>query len=142
MSDLNIKGHLSMASANIMWGLMSPAAKIAMSSTTIAPLIMVDMRVAGAAILFWISSLFFKHEHVPPKDLLLLAGAAMIGIVLNQGRANNGKKGRRHSFRCHWSHNISSWQHIGKRNGKESNIRRFNCSCGTTKLCTVPDPVP
>ena len=85
MSDLNIKGHLSMASANIMWGLMSPAAKIAMSSTTIAPLIMVDMRVAGAAILFWISSLFFKHEHVPPKDLLLLAGAAMIGIVLNQG---------------------------------------------------------
>lgn len=84
MSDFNIKGHLSMAGANIMWGLMSPIAKLTMASAVISPLLMVDFRVAGGALLFWITSIFCKREHVKAFDLMLLAGAAILGIVLNQ----------------------------------------------------------
>lgn len=74
-----------MLGANIIWGLMSPVAKLVLSSGIIAPLVLVDFRVAGAALLFWILSAFFPKEHVPPRDLLLLAGAAMIGVLFNQG---------------------------------------------------------
>lgn len=84
MSDLNWKGHLSMAGANIMWGLMSPVAKLTMASAAVTPLLMVDFRVAGAAVLFWITGLFARKEHVKPIDLALLAGASLLGIVFNQ----------------------------------------------------------
>lgn len=80
----NWKGHLSMAGANIMWGLMSPVAKLTMASAAVTPLLMVDMRVAGGALLFWLTGLFCKKEHVKPFDLLLLAGASLLGIVFNQ----------------------------------------------------------
>lgn len=85
MADTNWKGHCAMLGANIIWGLMSPVAKLVLSSGIIAPLVLVDFRVAGAALLFWILSTFFPKEHVPPRDLLLLAGAAMIGVLFNQG---------------------------------------------------------
>ncbi len=84
-SDFNLKGHLSMLGANVCWGLMSPVAKLVFASGVIAPIIMVDFRIAGAALLFWITSLFTPREHVPPMDKLRLFGAGMIGILLNQG---------------------------------------------------------
>ncbi len=76
-----------MFGANAMWGLMSPVVKLVLATGLITPLVMVDFRVAGAAALFWFASIFGKRkrEHVPVKDLLLLAGAAMLGIVFNQG---------------------------------------------------------
>lgn len=74
-----------MLGANIMWGLMSPVAKLVMSAGIVTPLIMTDFRIFGAALLFWVASLFCKSEHVPPRDLLLLAGAAMLGVLCNQG---------------------------------------------------------
>lgn len=84
-SDFNLKGHLSMLGANVCWGLMSPVAKLVFASGIIAPIIMVDFRIAGAALLFWITSLFTPREHVPAMDKLRLFGAGMIGILLNQG---------------------------------------------------------
>lgn len=83
--DFNLKGHLAMLGANVCWGLMSPVAKLVFASGVIAPIIMVDFRIAGAALLFWISSLFTPYEHVPAMDKLRLFGAGMIGILLNQG---------------------------------------------------------
>lgn len=74
-----------MLGANVMWGLMAPVAKIVMAAGLVSPLLMTDFRIFGAAILFWIASLFTRHEKVPAGDLLLLAGAAMLGIVCNQG---------------------------------------------------------
>lgn len=85
IADLNIKGHLSMLGANVCWGLMSPVAKLVFASGVIAPIIMVDFRIAGAAILFWITSLFCPKQDVPALDKLRLFGAGMIGILLNQG---------------------------------------------------------
>ena len=85
IGDLNLKGHLAMLGANVCWGLMSPVAKLVFASGVIAPIIMVDFRIAGAAILFWLTSLFTPKEHVPAIDKLRLFGAGMIGILLNQG---------------------------------------------------------
>ncbi|MDE6341121.1 MAG: DMT family transporter, partial [Muribaculaceae bacterium] len=84
-NDFNLKGHLAMLGANVCWGLMSPVAKLVFASGVILPVLMVDFRIAGAAILFWITSLFTPSEHVPLRDKLLLFGAGMIGILLNQG---------------------------------------------------------
>ena len=85
IGDLNLKGHLAMLGANVCWGLMSPVAKLVFASGVIAPIIMVDFRIAGAAVLFWLTSLFTPKEHVPAIDKLRLFGAGMIGILLNQG---------------------------------------------------------
>lgn len=85
MRDFNIKGHVAMAGANTMWGLMAPVAKMVMAAGVVSPLLMTNFRILGAALLFWTASLFVPSEKVPPRDLLLLAGAAMLGILFNQG---------------------------------------------------------
>lgn len=74
-----------MLGANCMWGLMSPISKIVMMAGVVSPLVVTDLRIAGAMILFWIASFFQKPEHVGHKDLARLFGAALLGIVLNQG---------------------------------------------------------
>ncbi len=85
MRDFNIKGHVAMIGANTMWGLMAPIAKMVMAAGLVSPLLMTNFRIVGAALLFWTASLFVPSEKVPPRDLLLLAGAAMLSILFNQG---------------------------------------------------------
>jgi len=85
MTKYQLRGHLAMLGANLMWGLMSPVAKIVMAGAVVSPLLMTDFRIAGAAALFWILSFFLPKEHVPVSDLLRLAGAAFLGILFNQG---------------------------------------------------------
>lgn len=80
-----LKGHLAMLGANTMWGLMAPIAKTVMAAGLVAPLLMANFRMLGGAILFWIGSIFLPKEHVPAADLLRLLGAAMLGILCNQG---------------------------------------------------------
>lgn len=85
MSQISWKGHLSMFGANAMWGLMSPIAKLVMIGGTITPLVLTDLRVFGAMLLFWIVSFFQKPEHVGHKDMAKLFGASLLAIVFNQG---------------------------------------------------------
>lgn len=75
--------HLSMFFACAFWGLMAPLGKDAMSHG-IDGIAMVSFRVAGAMTLFWVSSLFFKAQYVPLKDILLLGCAGFFGLVCNQ----------------------------------------------------------
>ncbi len=84
-SDFRLKGHVAMLGANAIWGLMSPIAKLVMGAGIITPLLLSDFRIIGAALLFWITSIFTGQEKVPAKDLLLLAGAGMLGVLFNQG---------------------------------------------------------
>ena len=44
----------------------------------------------GAALLFWVASLIGPREHIPVRDIVKLAGAALLGIVFNQGLYNIG----------------------------------------------------
>ena len=74
--------HLSMFMACAIWGLMSPIGKDAMTHG-LDGIDMVSFRVAGGALLFWITSLFLPKEHVPMRDKLTFAGAAVFGLVCN-----------------------------------------------------------
>ena len=85
MEKICWKGHAAMFGANAMWGLMSPISKFIMLGGTVTPLVVTDLRIGGAMILFWITSFFQKPEHVSHKDLASLFVAALLGIVFNQG---------------------------------------------------------
>lgn len=61
-----------MLGANTMWGLMSPMSKLLMAGGAVTPLVVTDLRIGGAMVLFWIASLFQKPEHVNHKDLITL----------------------------------------------------------------------
>lgn len=52
MNKSSLKGHLSMLGANSMWGLMSPISKFIMLGGAVSPLVVTDLRIAGAMILF------------------------------------------------------------------------------------------
>ena len=65
------------------WGLMAPLGKDAMTHG-IDGMDLVAFRVAGGAMLFWLTSLFVRHEHVPVRDIMGFAGAGFLGIVTNQ----------------------------------------------------------
>ena len=65
------------------WGLMAPLGKDAMTHG-FSGLEMVTFRVVGGAVLFWLTSLFTKKEHVPRRDLLMFIGAGVLGLVTNQ----------------------------------------------------------
>lgn len=85
-----IKGHLLMLTAATMWGMMAPLGKDAMANG-IGGLNMVALRVSGAALLFWLASLFTSRstngceaKPLPHRELLLLFGAGMFAIVCNQ----------------------------------------------------------
>ena len=67
--------HLSILTACVIWGLMSPVGKSAMEGG-IDGLDLVSFRIAGGTILFWAASFFAKREHVPLKDCLLMLVAA------------------------------------------------------------------
>lgn len=78
----NLFGHLSGFLAAAIWGLMAPIGKDAMLHG-ISGLDMVFFRVAGAAVSFWLASIFIK-EKVPAKDVFKFAAAGLFAIVCNQ----------------------------------------------------------
>lgn len=84
MNRKHLKAHLALFGAGAMWGLMSPIGKLAMDAG-ITGLSLAVMRMIGAAICFWIASLFAPKEKVSKRDLGLLFFAALLGIVCNQG---------------------------------------------------------
>ena len=72
-----------MLCAGTCWGLMAPIGKDAMLNG-IDGIDLVSFRVLGGALLFWLTSLFTKKEHVPVKDILLLGCARLFALVFNQ----------------------------------------------------------
>lgn len=85
MKSNELKGHLAMTGANVMWGVMSPVSKMVLAGSLVSPLVMSDLRIFGATALFWIASIFTKPEHVPHKDMTKLFFASLLGIIFNQG---------------------------------------------------------
>lgn len=84
MNVNNVKAHTALLMAACMWGLMSPIGKAAMEAG-VTGLILANMRMLGGALCFWITSFFVRKEDVPPRDLLLMFFASLLGIVCNQG---------------------------------------------------------
>ena len=79
------KGHLAMLAASVMWGAMAPVSKYVMSAGLVGSIVVTDVRIFGAAVLFWIFSLFAGSEKVRKKDYPKLFFAGLFAIVCNQG---------------------------------------------------------
>ena len=52
MGKISVKGHVSMLAANTIWGLMSPIAKIVMAGGVVTPLVVTDLRIFGAMVMW------------------------------------------------------------------------------------------
>ena len=79
----NIKAHIALLLANIIYALNYGWAKDVMSGGYLEPFAFILMRVIGATILFWSISLFFK-EKVANKDKLKMALYGVFGVAANQ----------------------------------------------------------
>lgn len=66
------------------FGLMSPMCKVAMQGGVIDGLTLAELRVSGAALLFWLVSLGLPRERVRKRDLLPLFGMSLCGMTINQ----------------------------------------------------------
>lgn len=83
MTKERIQGHLLILTANLIFGLNTPISKWLLSEKLDADFhTMLRMFTAGA--LFWIASIFTKHEKVPLADLLKLVVCGLCGVAVNQ----------------------------------------------------------
>lgn len=82
--ERNYRGHLALLAVNIIFGLNIPISKTVLSSGYVDPLVMSFFRMTGATVLFWLISIFTRHERVPFKDILLIFFASLLGIQINQ----------------------------------------------------------
>ena len=83
-NEKSYKGHLLMVIAYTVFGLNIPAVKSIIGVAGITGLSVTFYRMAGAAALFWIASLFVRREKVPPRDILMMLVASLFCIFLNQ----------------------------------------------------------
>ena len=85
MYDRNFKGHVALFVAYLIFGLNTPVAKNILEHPEICSAFALTFyRIGGAALLFWTLSLCTKKEPVPLRDLLMLFGASVFGISVNQ----------------------------------------------------------
>ena len=77
-------GHLACAAAYIIFGINVVVCRDIATDGGIAPIVLFSMRALVAGGLFWFLSLFSPKEQVPRRDLLLLAGAGILGLFLPQ----------------------------------------------------------
>lgn len=82
-----IPGHVSILVCNIMWGLMAPVSKDALNyfhDNDISAFTLAAFRMIGAAMSFWLLSVFVKGEKTTWTDRRKLFAAGMLSIVFNQ----------------------------------------------------------
>lgn len=79
-----LKGHITMGTAAVIWGLMSPVSKLVMQPGEVSSASLANFRLLGAAVLFWLASAFIPGETVERKDRLTLFYASLFGIIFNQ----------------------------------------------------------
>lgn len=85
VADKNLKGHIALFVAYIIFGLNVPIAKnVLIHEEVCSALALTFYRFCGAGILFWLASLFTRRESVPVRDLFLLFGASFCGIFISQ----------------------------------------------------------
>lgn len=80
--NTNLKAHLALLGANIIYGLNYSIAKDVMPEY-ILPFGFIFCRVIGALFLFWLAHSFI-YEKVEKKDLFLLAICGFFGVAANQ----------------------------------------------------------
>lgn len=64
---------------------MFPVSKTVLAVGFISAFSLTSMRILGTLLVFWLSSLFIKKEHVGHGEHLWLFFASVFGITFNQG---------------------------------------------------------
>ena len=77
-------GHLACAVAYIIFGVNVVVCRDIAAEGGLHPIVLFAMRALVAGALFWLVSLFVPRENVPPRDLLRLAGAGVLGLFTPQ----------------------------------------------------------
>lgn len=83
-SRSSLAGHLAAAGAYTIFGLNIVFNKDLANSGVVDPSALFVLRSGGAALLFWLISLFMPREKVPLKDIGALALASAIGLFVPQ----------------------------------------------------------
>ena len=77
-------GHLASAATYAIFGVNIIACRDIATDGGMSPLVLFSIRALVAGLLFWIVSFIGPREKVPPRDLLKIAAAGIIGILLPQ----------------------------------------------------------
>ena len=85
VSNKDLKAHGAMLLAMVLFGLMATFSKDVLTRGGITGPQLVAFRVIGAALLFWVGSLFIPQQAIERRDLLKVAGAGFFGFALAQG---------------------------------------------------------
>ena len=84
MKHDQLKGHLAVAGAYLIFGLNIVCNKDIANAGIVSPMMMFFLRAAGATALFWLLSLFLPKEPVVRKDFPLIALASFTGLFMTQ----------------------------------------------------------
>lgn len=79
-----LTGHLACFAAYCIFGLNIIACKNIANAGVLTPMDLFCLRAMGATALFWALSIFTPKEKIPPKDLLQIFIASMLGLFLTQ----------------------------------------------------------
>ncbi len=78
-----IQAHSAVILANVIFGLGVPVTKLLLDEW-VSPMGYMFTRCLGAAVIFWIISLFMPKEPVQRKDLLIIMLGGLLGFVVSQ----------------------------------------------------------
>ena len=67
----------------LLYGLNYTYAKVLINESFVKPFGLVVLRVGGATLLFWLTSLFLKREKIDKKDYLTFVLGAVFGVAVN-----------------------------------------------------------
>ena len=81
----DFRAHGAMLLAMVLFGLMATFSKDVLTRGGITGPQLVAFRVIGAALIFWLGSLFVPQQRIERRDLLKVAGAGFFGFALAQG---------------------------------------------------------
>ena len=84
LNKSTLTGHLACFAAYCIFGFNIVCCKNISNANVLTPMDLFCLRATGAALLFWLLSLFMPKEKVPPKDLLQIFVASMLGLFLTQ----------------------------------------------------------
>ena len=79
------RAHGAMLLAMVLFGLMATFSKDVLTRGGITGPQLVAFRVIGAALIFWLGSLFVPQQRIERRDMLKVAGAGFFGFALAQG---------------------------------------------------------
>ena len=83
MDKHQFEGHAAVMTANVIFGLGVPVTKYLLDQW-VTPMTYMATRCIGAALIFWVISLFLPKEHVERKDLFVIMLGGLLGFVISQ----------------------------------------------------------